>query len=227
MRIPEHWALASRFLPIAMKILSHRGYWKTDAEKNSDTSFRRSFELGFGTETDFRDFAKTLVVSHDVADETAMTAHDFFAIYKQHDFNLPLAINIKSDGLQRLLRECLSEYEIQNYFIFDMSVPDAIAYIRQGGFNVFTRQSEYEKEPSFYEHAQGVWMDMFLSDWIEEEDIAYHLKNKKKVCVVSPELHKREHLGFWEKLSKMPFLEDENLMICTDFPEDAKNLFGI
>jgi hypothetical protein len=50
--------------------------------------------------------------------------------------------------------KALETYNITNYFLFDMSVPDALVYIRQGGFNVYTRQSEYEKEPSFYSEAK-------------------------------------------------------------------------
>ncbi len=208
-----------------MNILSHRGYWKSSEEKNTEVAFRRSFQLGFGTETDFRDFNGQLVISHDVATDSAITASHFFEIYNQYESNLPLAINIKSDGLQGLLRVELEKYNITNYFLFDMSVPDGLVYLRQGGFQIFTRQSEYEKIPSFYEEAQGVWMDMFLSDWIEERDIVAHLERGKKVCIVSPELHKREHLGFWERLKKMSLLEDESLMLCTDFPENAKLFF--
>jgi hypothetical protein len=208
-----------------MHILSHRGYWKSLEEKNTEVAFRRSFELGFGTETDFRDFCGKLVIAHDVATAEAVSAYQFFEIYTQYSSNLPLAINIKSDGLQNLLRETLEKYNITNYFLFDMSVPDALVYIREGGFNVYTRQSEYEKEPSFYRDAKGVWMDMFFSDWIEEEDILRHLESGKEVSIVSPDLHKREPKMFWEKLKKMSAINSEKVSICTDFPENAKQFF--
>ncbi|MGQ9806152.1 MAG: hypothetical protein ACUVRP_08760 [Chlorobiales bacterium] len=209
-----------------MQILSHRGYWKKPEEKNSELAFRRSFELGFGTETDFRDFNGQLVISHDVPTSEAMNASRFFEIYNEYQRNLPLAINIKSDGLHHLLRELLDKYNIQNYFLFDMSVPDGLVYVRQGGFQVFTRQSEYEKEPAFYEEAQGVWMDMFLSDWVEEQHLAIHLEKGKLVCIVSPELHKREHTKFWEKLKRCSCLDSEKLLICTDFPKECETFFN-
>jgi hypothetical protein len=208
-----------------INILSHRGYWKSSEEKNLRTAFERSFSLGFGTETDLRDLYKKLVVSHDIPDESAMTGSEFFEIYRQYSSELTLALNVKSDGLQKILWELLKKFNIENYFVFDMSVPDGLQYIKQGGFNVFTRQSEYEKEPSFYDQAQGVWMDMFVNDWIEEKDIEKHLEKGKKICIVSPDLHKRNHLPFWEKLSKMSVAESKNLMLCTDFPEEAKKLF--
>ena len=42
-------------------------------------------------------------------------------------------------------------------------------------------QSEYEKEPSFYESAIGVWLDEFQSRWIDKKTIGFHIKNNKKI----------------------------------------------
>ncbi|MDN2816508.1 hypothetical protein PAJ50_08790, partial [Campylobacter jejuni] len=84
--------------------------------------------------------------------------------------NLPLAVNIKADGRQIPLKKLIQKYKITNYFVFDMSVPDALLYIDLN-FNVFTRQSEYEKEPSFSDKACGIWMDEFYSHWIDKNTI--------------------------------------------------------
>ena len=65
-----------------MEIISHRGYWFKNSEKNSDLAFRRSFSLNFGTETDIRDFDGELVISHDVANKNCITVEHFFQIYK-------------------------------------------------------------------------------------------------------------------------------------------------
>ena len=32
-----------------MIILSHRGYWKSEEERNQEVAFHRSFDLGYGT----------------------------------------------------------------------------------------------------------------------------------------------------------------------------------
>ena len=56
-----------------MIVLSHRGYWKTAVEKNTPTAFKRSFELGFGTETDVRDRNGELVISHDMPNGSEIT----------------------------------------------------------------------------------------------------------------------------------------------------------
>ena len=70
---------------------------------------------------------------------------------------MPLALNIKADGLHIKLKELIEEYKIENYFVFDMSVPDGLGYLKQN-MKAFTRESEYEKTPSFYDEFQGHWI---------------------------------------------------------------------
>jgi glycerophosphoryl diester phosphodiesterase len=78
-----------------MQIISHRGYWKNSAEKNSPTALERSFSMGFGTETDFRDHLGDLVVAHDPPSSpsihhTSPIAADFcFQLLAQHGLTLP------------------------------------------------------------------------------------------------------------------------------------------
>lgn len=208
-----------------MKILSHRGYWKDPSEKNKPVAFTYSFELGFGTETDLRDLSGQLVISHDPPQGNVLEADSFFNLYRGFSGDLPLALNIKADGLHVMLQRELERHGIDNYFVFDMSVPDALLYAR-AGLKMFTRQSELEKEPTLYGEANGVWIDCFFSDWVDESTIEGHLGSGKRVCLVSPELHKREHRAFWEQLAKMSVVESVDLMICTDYPEEAKELFS-
>jgi hypothetical protein len=208
-----------------MIILSHRGYWKTPEEKNSISAFDRSFIHNFGTETDFRDMGGELVISHDPAQNSSMLADLFFSTYVKHRQTEPLALNIKADGLQKLLICALEKYEIKNYFVFDMSVPDMMGYINEG-LNVFTRQSEIEVSPVLYEKSKGVWIDCFNSDWVDEKTIESHLANSKKICLVSPELHKRPYENEWRRFKKMSATVSSNVMLCTDYPELARSYFN-
>lgn len=212
-----------------MIILSHRGYWKEVPEKNLPIAFERSFSLGFGTETDIRDYKGELVISHDIADEKCISVKEMFEIYNKYDNSLLLALNIKADGLQVKLKELLEEYKITNYFVFDMSVPDGLGYLKQN-IKAFTRESEYEKIPSFYDEACGIWLDEFQGHWITKEVIEKHIKNNKQICIVSPDLHKREYKKEWQHYKEIEIeIEKElgikNLMICTDYPEEAKEFF--
>jgi hypothetical protein len=181
--------------------------------------------MGFGTETDIRDYRDKLVISHNIANQDCISVESFFELYCRFDKRLPLALNIKADGLQQGLKALLKKYEIENYFVFDMSVPDGLGYLQQG-FKVFTRQSEYEREPSFYEHADGVWLDEFHGCWFDKSVIAEHINKGKKVCIVSPEIHGRENQSEWDDYKTIDEkLNDGKLMICTDRPEKAKEYF--
>ncbi|MDN5104885.1 hypothetical protein O8C79_06215 [Aliarcobacter butzleri] len=209
-----------------MIILSHRGYWKEISEKNFPISFERSFSLGFGTETDVRDYKGELVISHDIADENCVSVKEMLEIYNKYDNTLPLALNIKADGLQIKLKELLIGYKIKNYFVFDMSVPDGLQYLKQD-MKSFTRESEYEKIPSFYNEAYGIWLDEFEGHWINKEVIEKHINNNKHICIVSPDLHKREYKKEWQHYKEIEKeLKINYLMLCTDYPEEAKEFFN-
>ncbi len=208
-----------------MVTLSHRGYWCQGAESNSIDALKLSIESGFGLETDIRDYKGDIVISHDIPDKGSLPLADFFQIYKKFCSDHFLALNVKADGLQKKLKKLLKTYHIVNYYVFDMSIPDGLIYINSN-FNVFTRQSEYESCPAYYEESQGVWMDCFLSDWINNDNIQEHLDRGKKVCIVSPELHHRDHLPFWSKLAESDVIDNSSLMICTDFPGKCRRFFN-
>ena len=209
-----------------MIVLSHRGYWNRSLAKNSLEAFEHSFDLGFGTETDFRDFDRSLVISHDPPDSSALSADAMFRALAERDASLPLAVNIKADGLQTLLKKAITEHGIGNYFLFDMSIPDAIVSIRTG-LRIFTRQSDVETEPNLYREAAGVWMDSFFDDsWLTPDAISRHLDAGKQVCLVSPELHGKPHLAFWQRLRENSIANHPSLMICSDIPEEALNYFN-
>lgn len=209
-----------------MIILSHRGYWKLESEKNKPIAFDRSFSQGFGTETDIRDYRGKLVISHDIADENSMQLSEFFELYKSFDSNLPLALNIKSNGLQHALKNLLMKYGISNYFVFDMSVPDGLQYIAHNLIS-YSRQSEYELQPSFYQQARGIWLDEFERHWIKKSILNEHLVAGKKICIVSPDLHKRKYEIEWREYKNFEqSFDGVDIMLCTDHPEKARLFFN-
>ena len=208
-----------------MKIISHRGFWINESEKNTIEAFERSFSQGYGTETDIRDYKGELVISHDIADDSSLSLDDFFSLYNSINPSLPLALNIKADGLQVKLKNSIEKHKITSYFVFDMSVPDGLSYLKHG-LNTFTRQSEYEMAPSFYLEANGIWLDEFYKHWITQNVILDHLQNNKQVCIVSPDLHHREYTNEWNDYKEIiKCTTSENIILCTDFPNKAKSFF--
>ena len=200
-----------------MRIISHRGWWRAPHEKNTPAAFRRTLEGGYGTETDVRDLAGQLVVSHDPAEANAMTWDDLLALF--HGTGLPLAVNVKADGLAGLLAAAFADRDIP-WFAFDMSGPETIRYAA-AGLPFYTRHSDVEREPILYGEATGVWLDAFRHDWFDRSVIARHLDAGKAVCVVSPELHGREPRPVWERLSGLP----DGVTLCTDRPDEAGRVF--
>ncbi len=207
-----------------IKILSHRGFWRENLEKNLEVAFIRSWENGFGLETDVRDFNQKLVISHDMASSENIDFEYFLEKYNQLGKGTPLALNIKADGLSIPLKEVLKKFQIENYFVFDMSVPDTKSYL-VNNLTTFSRQSEIEQEPIFYNEVNGIWLDAFESEWYLPGLIQTHLNLKKAIAIVSPEIHGRDHLRFWHWIKLNNLHLTENILLCTDFPSDAKLFF--
>jgi glycerophosphoryl diester phosphodiesterase len=207
-----------------MIIISHRGYWIKPEEKNSMQSFINSIKLGFGCETDIRDYRSELVISHDISGKNSTGINSFLELFKNE--SLLIAINIKADGLQTLLQESLNRYNITKYFVFDMSIPETKKYISLG-FNVFGRQSEFEQSIPFYDKVTGVWLDTFEKIWYTEDTVNRHLQNGKQVCIVSSELHNRNYPEHWQNLKSWSIVQNDNLILCTDYPEAARKYFNI
>lgn len=204
-----------------MIVLSHRGYWRTPAEKNTELAFRRSFGLEFGTETDVRDQYGQLVISHDTPVGGEMPFDSFLETLGGKE--LPLAINVKADGLAGLISRAMAGRSRDSWFVFDMSVPDMRAHLAEGN-PVFARMSEVESEPPWFDRVSGIWLDAFEDVWFDAALIRRLLREGKRVCVVSPELHGRTQDVVWEMLR--PLAAEDRLMLCTDVPEQAQAYFA-
>lgn len=208
-----------------MQIISHRGFWKNKIGQNSISAFSEAIVNGFGIELDVRDLNQDMVIAHDLPHSKNINLLFEKVLELKNIHKIALAINIKADGLQDRIITLLKQYQISNYFLFDMAVPDAISYYRKGLRNIYSRQSEYELEPSFYGLCSGVWLDEFEEEWITQDVIKHHLKNQKKLCIVSPELHKKQnHLSRWQFYKSLNL--GNNLSICTDYPDQANSFFN-
>lgn len=204
-----------------MQIISHRGYWREPAEKNTRAAFARTIEAGFGTETDVRDLMGALVVAHDPPRGGEMAWSDLLAMFAGS--GLPLAVNVKADGLGPALRQAFEGWTAP-WFAFDMSGPEMVRYAK-AGLPFYTRHSDVEPEPILLAEAAGVWLDSFTNDqWIRPDLIHRRLDAGKAVCVVSSELHGRDPAALWDRLAG---LEGEGrVTLCTDWPEKAKAAFA-
>ena len=209
-----------------MKILSHRGYWKDfDTESNKRVAFERSFDLGFGTETDLRDIKGKIVISHNMPKGDEITFEDLLKIMNGR--NLPLALNIKADGQANEVEQILHKYGQTEYFTFDMSIPDLVYQVENTKLKIFTGCSDVNPGTPLLEKVTGVWLDSFYVPWYSEERINKFLNMGKKVCIVSEDLHNRPVEDQWKLIKGIKAFGSDDLMLCTNFPEKARDFFKV
>jgi glycerophosphoryl diester phosphodiesterase len=199
-----------------MEILAHRGWWKTESEKNTLGAFERAMSVGLGLELDIRDHHGEIVIAHDIprADRNYESFIDFLKIWREYEKPI-LAVNIKCDGLSGLLSDFFFPEDQDSYFCFDMSVPETIQYLKTD-LVIASRLSEYEKDIF---GSSNIWLDSFRSDWWIENlptDLTH-----RKLYVVSPDLHKRSNASVWNYLKSTRKFAG----LCTDNVEEAIEFF--
>jgi len=210
-----------------LNIISHRGFWKVPEEQNTQIAFQRSLESGYGIETDIRDIAGELVISHDMPENRDHCQSLDSFLYAYNDIckgmidKPALALNIKSDGMQAAVRNKIIKHNISNYFVFDMSIPQTLAYL-DSSLIVFARQSEYEPGPCLLKGISGIWLDQFVRDWCDKQMVLDILNSDLDLCIVSPELHKRDYRSCWLMIKQvLQTNKNASVSICTDFPDKA------
>ncbi len=207
-----------------MRIIAHRGYWSDKQDQNTYKALIEAINKGYGIETDLWATEYGALISHDAPDMERSINFEEGILKSSHASSNPImALNVKSSDLESVLPKLPS-----NCFLFDASVPDMIKLMK-AGHKVFTRMSEYERNPVLAEQASGVWLDMFESDWMNDSDLRLLQAIGKDVVIVSPELHGRAHVEFWNKLKywgSERVLDLNKVMLCTDFPDEANEVFN-
>lgn len=209
-------------------ILAHRGLWRSQTDKNSIHALRDALIRGFGIETDIRDCNNTIVISHDMPNmNSQFLLSDFLDLLLETSTEARIALNIKSDGLQKKITKAFKEKSLKNknIFVFDMSIPDTLSYMKSN-FQFYSRVSEYEKDLSILEFASGAWVDNFCGEFEQIEYSEKILKMGKRVAFVSPELHGRDRMKIWKEIKRLDLHKNEYFEICTDFPEEAIKFFS-
>lgn len=210
-----------------MNILAHRGLWEKPFDKNSLDALGLALELGVGVETDVRDHNGILVISHDPCCGAGYTRlEDLFIRYNEIGSSNCLAINIKSDGLAAMLNRLLARYEISNYFVFDMSVPDLMDHVKNGN-KVLARLSDYEPVSRLAEMVAGFWVDEYVSFRPSAEFLSRQIENQKIFAFVSKELHGSDHAPRWDYCWRLSstYPKYDKFFVCTDLVREAKSYF--
>ena len=213
-----------------IQIISHRGFWEKGNEQNTMIAFSRSVINNYGIETDLRERNGEIIISHDIqVGENILYFSEFLLLYKNSKKNLPLFLNIKSDGMIKIIKNNLNSYDISNYYLFDMSIPETKKYAEDSCMNFITRISDIEKYPLFINESKGFWIDSFYGNYPDFGYLDTLLNPKYIFCFVSPELHNRSEIEFWIMLKKWirkRKICSDKVLLCTDKPKEAFLFFN-
>lgn len=216
--------------PLSHRLLAHRGLWQSDVAPNSHAALVAAARAGFGIETDLRDLAGSLVISHDPAKIDSLHALESLrAISEAASAPITLALNVKSDGLAPLLAPILEVVGCNTVFFFDMSVPQLVTYARSN-LPVAIRISEFEPfRPALLEQLGGlplrIWLDSFDSDWWLDDSTINQLSMSATMTIVSPEIHGRDPRPVWDWFMSAT-REGADVYLCTDSPNLVLELYS-
>lgn len=207
---------------IARRVVAHRGLWVDPDEANTPAALREALRAGFGIETDIRDRNGKVVVSHDPPLNRSALFSELIRDWTDEGIvgDQCFALNVKSDGLVPMMGEIEELLKGRNYFFFDMSFPQLLAYSR-AGFPISLRVSELEPAPVDLTRELGVaenyLLDGFASDWWIAKDAMDDLVSRSQVTVISPEIHGRQPYEVWDWFIQK-LNEGCDLYLCTDLP---------
>ena len=198
-------------------IYAHRGLWRSTEQQNSQEAIEAARPSGYGIETDLRSKNNSLVISHDPYGALNPLFVD------EIDFSeIPMALNIKEDGLLQQYGAFIQKYPSQHTFLFDGSIPEMVK-IKEKGLPHALRLSEFETELPW--ESQFLWIDGFKSDWWTKSPRILNLIEKHFVVFVSPELHGRAIETAWDFFHLLHSKGIAHFGICTDHPDKLKATF--
>lgn len=164
-----------------------------------------------GIEFDVRESSLGIAVTHDPW-TPGPSLNEFLEAQKGRPFYI---VNIKCEGIECRVLDCLSRHGITNFFLLDCSFPSIVKLSSNGETRLAIRRSEYEEIPtSLYGKVRWVWIDCFSKIPVSHEECQMLRANGFKLCFVSPELHGRPN-DLLDYGIQMAGCVD---MVCTKFP---------
>jgi len=150
-----------------------------------------------GVEVDIRAYKDTLILHHDPFVE-GVQLEEFLQHYN-HAF---IILNVKCEGIEIKSIELMKKYNIHNYFLLDVSFPFIIKLINQGMSRIAVRYSELESiETCLALKGKVEWVFIDNLTRLPIENNAFQrLRKHFKLCIVSPELLKRNEIEKTKKI---------------------------
>ncbi len=144
----------------------------------------------YGVELDLRDNGNRLILQHD-----PFTDGEEFEEFLKHYHHGLMILNIKSERIENRVLELIKKYKVRDYFFLDSSFPMIFLLSNQGEKKIALRFSELEGLDTILSmkgRIDWVWVDCFTKLPIDKESFRILKEAGFKLCLVSPELQKRE-----------------------------------
>tara|TARA_B110000438_G_C15536336_1_gene530744 strand:+ start:136 stop:750 length:615 start_codon:yes stop_codon:yes gene_type:complete len=161
------------------KYIIHRQNQKKDLLKINNLDSK-------GIEIDLRTDSKKIIVTHDPFTK----GFDFIKNVKLFK-NYFLIIDIKASGFAKIIAKILKKNKIK-FLLLNLNAQEFVQMINLGfSKNLFIRFSSYENfnlNNKILKKIDWVWIDFFNNMSIKIDQYKYIKKNKKKICITSPDL---------------------------------------
>ena len=170
----------------------------------------------YGVEIDLRSNNKQIYLHHD----PYVKGELFSKWIKYYDHKL-LVLNVKEEGLEEQILKILKKNKIKKFFFHDQTFSTILKNMHRT--NVSIRFSEYEglkKMNMLFNKIKWLWVDNFTKINLEKNFFLFLKKKDVKICIVSPELVKKERIK--EINNIISKLKKNNLKIdavCTKQPK--------
>jgi hypothetical protein len=190
-----------------MIIIKHRVNNSKDLKKLNNN---------FGVEIDLRSSNKKIYLHHD-----PYVKGELFSKWIKHYNHKLIVLNVKEEGLEDKILRILKKNKIKKFFFHDQTFSSILKNMHRTKVSV--RSSEYEglkKINILFKRIKWLWVDNFKKISLEKKFYLFLKKKKVKICIVSPELVKKERL---KEIGKIILkLKKNNLKIdavCTKKPD--------
>ena len=158
-----------------MKIICHRGLWKTQKQQNQLDACLKAAKEFDGLEIDLKNRNGQIVLSHDpiTSKESPIELVDLLKELKKIKVEPMIAFNIKEDGLGPNLKTIIDRFKCRDYFCFDLSRPEELKY-QSIGLKVFQRFGDNDPWQKNHSFSEGLVIDVY-----SPENLAKILKKLK------------------------------------------------
>jgi hypothetical protein len=178
-------------------------------------------DLNYGVEIDLRSQNLEIIMSHDPYTSNSLLFSEWIQSYR-HSM---LVLNIKEEGIEQQVFEIINKANIENFFCLDQSFPFIVKTLGGGENRTALRVSDYESVNTLEKTAQiskfkpnWVWIDSFTGNWEHLADVKKIKSMGYKVCIASPELHKRNLELELESISRLADVSQIDA-VCTKYPD--------